>query len=40
VNTEGRSQIGGAAVSAPGAAREDWKIIRYGSAIPSEFLYV
>ncbi|KAF8179877.1 Ndufs1 [Pholiota molesta] len=28
VNTEGRSQMGRAAVSAPGAAREDWKIIR------------
>jgi NADH dehydrogenase (ubiquinone) Fe-S protein 1 len=28
VNTEGRSQMTRAAVSAPGAAREDWKIIR------------
>jgi len=28
VNTEGRSQIGRAAVPPPGAAREDWKIIR------------
>ena len=29
VNTEGRSQMGRTAVSPPGAAREDWKIIRY-----------
>lgn len=28
VNTEGRTQLGRAAVSAPGASREDWKIIR------------
>lgn len=28
VNTEGRAQLGRAAVSPPGAAREDWKIIR------------
>lgn len=28
VNTEGRAQQGRAAVSPPGAAREDWKIIR------------
>jgi len=28
VNTEGRSQMGRTAVSPPGAAREDWKIIR------------
>lgn len=28
VNTEGRSQMGRAAVPPPGAAREDWKIIR------------
>jgi NADH dehydrogenase (ubiquinone) Fe-S protein 1 len=28
VNTEGRSQLGRAAVPPPGAAREDWKIIR------------
>jgi len=28
VNTEGRSQLGRAAVGPPGAAREDWKIIR------------
>ncbi|KAK0499140.1 Ndufs1, NADH-ubiquinone oxidoreductase 75kD subunit (775) [Armillaria luteobubalina] len=39
INTEGRSQIGRAAVSAPGAAREDWKIIRalsevLGSPLP------
>lgn len=29
VNTEGRTQLGRAAVSAPGASREDWKIIRW-----------
>ena len=29
VNAEGRSQMGRTAVSPPGAAREDWKIIRY-----------
>lgn len=28
VNTEGRTQLGRAAVGPPGAAREDWKIIR------------
>lgn len=28
VNTEGRAQQSQAAVSAPGNAREDWKIIR------------
>lgn len=28
VNTEGRAQLGRAAVGPPGAAREDWKIIR------------
>lgn len=28
INTEGRSQAGRVAVSAPGASREDWKIIR------------
>ena len=28
VNTEGRAQMGRAAVPPPGAAREDWKIIR------------
>ncbi|KAM0786777.1 NADH dehydrogenase (ubiquinone) 78K chain precursor, 5-prime end [Microbotryomycetes sp. NB124-2] len=28
VNTEGRTQLGRAAVGAPGASREDWKIIR------------
>jgi len=33
VNTEGRSQIGRAAVPPPGAAREDWKIIRALSEI-------
>jgi len=31
VNTEGRTQLGRGAVSAPGASREDWKIIRYAS---------
>jgi len=29
VNMEGRSQLGRAAVPPPGAAREDWKVIRY-----------
>ena len=29
VNTEGRAQMGRAAVPPPGASREDWKIIRY-----------
>ncbi|KIY62308.1 NADH-ubiquinone oxidoreductase [Cylindrobasidium torrendii FP15055 ss-10] len=33
INTEGRSQLGRAAVPAPGAAREDWKIIRALSEI-------
>lgn len=28
VNTEGRTQLGRAAVPPPGAAREDWKIVR------------
>lgn len=28
VNTEGRTQMGRAAVGAPGASREDWKIVR------------
>ncbi|KAG5643423.1 NADH dehydrogenase (ubiquinone) 78K chain precursor, 5-prime end [Asterophora parasitica] len=39
VNTEGRSQLGRAAVPPPGASREDWKIIRalsevVGSPLP------
>ncbi|TEB32920.1 NADH-quinone oxidoreductase [Coprinellus micaceus] len=29
VNTEGRTQMGRAAVSPPGAARDDWKIVRH-----------
>jgi len=33
INTEGRSQLGRAAVTPPGAAREDWKIIRALSEI-------
>jgi NADH dehydrogenase (ubiquinone) Fe-S protein 1 len=33
VNTEGRSQMGRTAVVPPGAAREDWKIIRALSEI-------
>lgn len=33
VNTEGRSQLGRAAVSAPGSSREDWKIIRAVSEV-------
>lgn len=28
VNTEGRAQLGRAAVPPPGASREDWKIVR------------
>lgn len=39
INTEGRSQLGRTAVVPPGAAREDWKIIRalselVGSPLP------
>ncbi|KAH7929026.1 Ndufs1, NADH-ubiquinone oxidoreductase 75kD subunit (775) [Leucogyrophana mollusca] len=39
INTEGRSQLGRAAVPPPGASREDWKIIRalsevVGSPLP------
>ena len=34
VNTEGRSQLGRAAVPPPGAAREDWKIIRCVITLP------
>jgi len=33
VNTEGRSQLGRAAVPPPGASREDWKIIRAVSEV-------
>ncbi|KAJ3986449.1 Ndufs1, NADH-ubiquinone oxidoreductase 75kD subunit (775) [Lentinula detonsa] len=33
INTEGRSQLGRAAVPPPGASREDWKIIRALSEI-------
>ena len=29
INTEGRAQLGRAAVPAPGVSREDWKILRY-----------
>lgn len=29
VNTEGRAQLGRAAVPPPGASREDWKIVRF-----------
>ncbi|EJU01504.1 NADH-ubiquinone oxidoreductase [Dacryopinax primogenitus] len=38
VNTEGRAQMGRAAVSIPGAAREDWKIIRALSEVCGEAL--
>ena len=41
VNAEGRPQMGRTAVSPPGAAREDWKIIRYvllSHSPPSPFL--
>jgi NADH dehydrogenase (ubiquinone) Fe-S protein 1 len=34
INTEGRSQLGRGAVPAPGAAREDWKIIRWVPIYP------
>ncbi|KAI5828086.1 NADH-quinone oxidoreductase [Schizophyllum commune Tattone D] len=33
VNTEGRAQLGRAAVPPPGAAREDWKVIRAASEV-------
>lgn len=36
VNTEGRAQMGRAAVPPPGASREDWKIIRYVTSYPLE----
>lgn len=44
VNTEGRSQVTRAAVAAPGAAREDWKVIRavsdvLGVSLPYEDVY-
>jgi NADH-quinone oxidoreductase subunit G len=44
VNTEGRVQIGKKAVSAPGEAREDWKIIRAlsekaGKTLPYDSLH-
>ncbi|ORY86759.1 NADH-ubiquinone oxidoreductase 75 kDa subunit [Leucosporidium creatinivorum] len=38
VNTEGRAQQGRAAVGAPGAAREDWKIVRALSEVLGEKL--
>jgi NADH dehydrogenase (ubiquinone) Fe-S protein 1 len=38
VNTEGRSQLTRAAVNPPGAAREDWKIIRALSEVAGEAL--
>ena len=37
VNTEGRTQLGRAAVPPPGASREDWKIIRYVFALDYMF---
>lgn len=44
VNTEGRTQITRAATNAPGAAREDWKIVRalseyLGATLPYTDLY-
>ncbi|KAL1741472.1 hypothetical protein HDZ31DRAFT_45380 [Schizophyllum fasciatum] len=33
VNTEGRAQLGRAAVPPPGAARDDWKVIRAASEV-------
>ncbi|PPQ68462.1 hypothetical protein CVT24_005559 [Panaeolus cyanescens] len=43
VNTEGRAQLGRAAVPPPGAAREDWKVIRalsevVGSPLPYDHI--
>ena len=38
VNTEGRSQHTRVAVTAPGMAREDWKIIRAVSDVSTTFL--
>ncbi|GAA5903582.1 hypothetical protein JCM6882_002992 [Rhodosporidiobolus microsporus] len=38
VNTEGRTQLGRAAVVPPGAAREDWKILRALSEVLGETL--
>ncbi|GAA5932485.1 uncharacterized protein JCM15063_001240 [Sporobolomyces koalae] len=38
VNTEGRTQLGRAAVPPPGAAREDWKILRALSEVVGETL--
>lgn len=38
VNTEGRVQLGRAAVGAPGASREDWKIVRALSEVLGETL--
>ncbi|GAA5990764.1 hypothetical protein JCM11641_002031 [Rhodosporidiobolus odoratus] len=38
VNTEGRTQLGRAAVPPPGAAREDWKILRALSEVLGETL--
>ncbi|GAA5825997.1 hypothetical protein JCM11251_000084 [Rhodosporidiobolus azoricus] len=38
VNTEGRTQLGRAAVVPPGAAREDWKIVRALSEVLGETL--
>lgn len=44
INTEGRTQVTRAATNAPGAAREDWKIIRalseyLGATLPYDDLY-
>ncbi len=38
VNTEGRSQHTRVAVTAPGMAREDWRIIRAVSEVSSKSL--
>jgi NADH dehydrogenase (ubiquinone) Fe-S protein 1 len=38
VNTEGRTQLGRAAVGPPGSAREDWKIVRALSEVLGERL--
>lgn len=39
VNTEGRTQLGRAAVPPPGASREDWKIIRSVTCSVMSFIF-
>jgi len=38
VNTEGRAQLTRAAVTPPGLAREDWKIVRALSEVSTPFI--